>query len=75
MVQEEFTLFAQICEKLSHTKSTKEKVNTLAQYLEELSEVTLAIAVNFLSGRIFDPESKLLLNLAQYDNKCFIFHI
>ena len=63
-MQEQFIIFAQICEGLSNIKSIKEKVNILSRYLEELSEISLPIAVTFLSGRIFEPESHLLLHIA-----------
>ncbi len=63
-MQEGFIIFAQICERLSNIKSTNEKVNIMSTYLEGLPEVSLPIAVTFLSGRIFDPESKLLLHVA-----------
>ena len=63
-MQEQFIIFAQICEGLSNIKSIKEKVNILSRYLEELSEISLPIAVTFLSGRIFEPESRLLLHIA-----------
>lgn len=63
-MQEGFIIFAKICERLSNIKSTNEKVNIMSTYLEGLPEVSLPIAVTFLSGRIFDPESKLLLHVA-----------
>ena len=62
--QEPFIKFAQVCERLSNIKSIKKKVDSLSEYLEGLSEISLPIAVTFLSGRIFEPESRLLLHVA-----------
>jgi DNA ligase-1 len=62
--QEPFIKFAQVCKRLSNIKSIKKKVDILSEYLEGLSEISLPIAVTFLSGRIFEPESRLLLHVA-----------
>jgi len=59
---EEFRTFAENCEIISLTRSKKEKIGTLAKYLAGLPDVSLKIAVHLFSGRIFPPESQLLVN-------------
>ena len=61
---DEFNAFARCCEKLSITKSKNEKIDILGAYLSELTEVSLPIAVLFLSGKIFPPDSTLSVNVA-----------
>ena len=61
---DEFNAFARCCEKLSITKSKNEKIDILGAYLSELTDVSLPIAVLFLSGKIFPPDSTLSVNVA-----------
>lgn len=61
---DEFRIFAQKCEEISLTKSKNKKANILAEYLSELTYVALPIVVLFFSGRIFPPESRLLVKVA-----------
>jgi DNA ligase 1 len=61
---DEFRIFAQKCEEISLTKSKNKKVNILAEYLSELTYVALPIVVLFFSGRIFPPDSRLLVKVA-----------
>jgi DNA ligase-1 len=61
---EEFRTFAENCETISRTRSKNEKIGILAEYLKGLSDDSLKIAVLLYSGRIFPPESRLLVNIS-----------
>jgi DNA ligase 1 len=61
---EEFRTFAENCEIISRTRSKNEKIGILAEYLKGLSDDSLKIAVLLYSGRIFPPESRLLVNIS-----------
>src|SRR6185503_5228230 len=64
LMVDEFNAFARCCEKLSITKSKNEKIDILGAFLSELTDVSLPIAVLFLSGKIFPPDSTLSVNVA-----------
>jgi DNA ligase-1 len=56
--------FAQKCEEISHTRSNNEKVKILSKYLSDLTPTSLPIVVLLFSGRVFAPQSGLLLKVA-----------
>ena len=59
-----FRHFVDICEKIRAAASKNLKVNILSDYLLFLNDdESLTIAVLFLSGRIFPPGSKFVMNL------------
>jgi DNA ligase-1 len=60
----QFRYFVEICEKIRAAASKNLKVNILSDYLLFLNDdESLTIAVLFLSGRIFPPGSKFVMNL------------
>ncbi|HEY7108214.1 MAG TPA: ATP-dependent DNA ligase [Nitrososphaeraceae archaeon] len=61
---DKFMTFAQNCEEISLTRSTNEKVKILSKYLSMLTPTSLPIVVLLFSGRIFAPQSGLLLKVA-----------
>ena len=59
----QFSHFANTCEKIRETSSKNMKVNVLSEYLSSLDDECLPIAVLFLSNRIFPAGSNFVVNI------------
>ena len=58
-----FSLFVETCEKIRSTTKKNEKINIISNYITNLDETSLSIAVLFLSGRVFPIGSTRTLNI------------
>ena len=58
-----FSLLAKTCEKIGSTSKKNEKIEIISAYISDLDEISLSIAVRFLSGRVFPAGSNLTLNI------------
>jgi DNA ligase 1 len=58
-----FSHFVNLCEEVRGIKSKNMKVRLLARYLSSLDNVSLSIAVLFLSSRVFPLGSKFAINI------------
>jgi DNA ligase 1 len=57
-----FSHFVKLCEEIRITKSKNMKVRLLSRYLSSLNDLSLSIAVLFLSNSIFPLGSKFVIN-------------
>ena len=48
---DQFSLFVETCEKIRSTTKKNEKIDIISNYITNLDETSLSIAVLFLSGR------------------------
>jgi DNA ligase-1 len=58
-----FSLFVETCEKIRSTTKKNEKIDIISNYITNLDETSLSIAVLFLSGRAFPIGSTRTLNI------------
>ena len=58
-----FSLFVETCEKIRSTTKKNEKIDIISNYITNLDETSLSIAVLFLSGRVFPIGSTRTLNI------------
>jgi DNA ligase 1 len=58
-----FSLFVETCEKIRSTTKKNEKIDIISNYITNLNETSLSIAVLFLSGRVFPIGSTRTLNI------------
>ncbi len=58
-----FSAFAETCEAIRVTQSKNKKVDLISQYISDLNEDSLYIAVLFLSGKVFPRGSPYNLNI------------
>ncbi len=58
-----FSLFVETCEKIRSTTKKNEKIDIISNYIANLDETSLSIAVLFLSGRAFPIGSTRTLNI------------
>jgi len=58
-----FSLFVATCEKIRSTTKKNEKIDIISNYITNLDETSLSIAVLFLSGRAFPIGSTRTLNI------------
>ena len=58
-----FSLFVETCEKIRFTTKKNEKIDIISNYITNLDETSLSIAVLFLSGRVFPIGSTRTLNI------------
>ncbi len=63
MRSSEFSLFVDVCERVRQTPSKNAKVGIIAEYLSQLEDYSLPVAVLFLSGATFPKGSGLALNV------------
>jgi DNA ligase-1 len=61
--EEEFSVFAGLCDKVASTSSKNSKVQLMASYLGQLDGKSLQAAVLFLSGSVFPKGSGAALNI------------
>lgn len=62
-VPSKFSCFVDVCEKVRQTSSKNAKVAAIAEYLAELDDASLPVAVLFFSGAAFPKGSGLALNV------------
>jgi DNA ligase 1 len=60
---DQFSLFVETCEKIRSTTKKNEKIDIISNYITNLDETSLSIAVLFLSGRAFPIGSTRTLNI------------
>jgi DNA ligase 1 len=60
---DQFSLFVETCEKIRSTTKKNEKIDIISNYVTNLDETSLSIAVLFLSGRAFPIGSTATLNI------------
>jgi DNA ligase 1 len=60
---DQFSLFVETCEKIRSTTKKNEKIDIISNYITNLDETSLSIAVLFLSGRAFPIGSTATLNI------------
>lgn len=60
---DQFSLFVETCEKIRSTTKKNEKIDIISNYITNLDETSLSIAVLFLSGRAFPIGSTTTLNV------------
>ncbi|MDW3631011.1 MAG: ATP-dependent DNA ligase [Nitrososphaeraceae archaeon] len=60
---DQFSLFVETCEKIRSTTKKNEKINIISNYITNLDETSLSIAVLFLSGRALPIGSTRTLNI------------
>src|SRR5918995_635138 len=60
---DEFSLFVETCEKIRSTTKKNEKIEIISNYISNLDETSLSIAVLFLSGRALPIGSTRTLNI------------
>src|ERR671912_528951 len=60
---DEFSLFVETCEKIRSTTKKNEKIEIISNYITNLDETSLSIAVLFLSGRALPIGSTRTLNI------------
>ena len=60
---DQFSLFVETCEKIRSTTKKKEKIDIISNYITNLDETSLSIAVLFLSGRALPIGSTRTLNI------------
>src|SRR5215207_2123045 len=58
-----FSLFVETCEKIRSTTKKNEKIDIISNYITNLDETSLSIAVLFLSGRGLPIGSTRTLNI------------
>ena len=60
---DQFSLFVETCEKIRSTTKKNEKIEIISNYITNLDETSLSIAVLFLSGRALPIGSTRTLNI------------
>ena len=60
---DQFSYFVETCEKIRSTTKKNEKIDIISNYITNLDETSLSIAVLFLSGRAFPIGSTTTLNI------------
>jgi DNA ligase 1 len=60
---DQFSLFVETCEKIRSTTKKNEKIDIISNYITNLDETSLSIAVLFLSGRALPIGSTRTLNI------------
>jgi DNA ligase-1 len=60
---DQFSLFVETCEKIRSTTKKNEKIDIISNYITNLDETSLSIAVLFLSGRALPIGSTKTLNI------------
>ena len=60
---DQFSLFVETCEKIRSTPKKNEKIDIISNYITNLDETSLSIAVLFLSGRALPIGSTRTLNI------------
>lgn len=60
---DQFSLFVETCEKIRSTTKKNEKIDIISNYITNLDETSLSIAVLFLSGRTLPIGSTRTLNI------------
>lgn len=60
---DQFSLFVETCEKIRSTTKKNEKIEVISNYISNLDETSLSIAVLFLSGRALPIGSTKTLNI------------
>ena len=60
---DQFSLFVETCEKIRSTTKKNEKIEIISNYISNLDETSLSIAVLFLSGRALPIGSTRTLNI------------
>ncbi len=58
-----FEGFAKLCKTLEYTSSRKDKAKLISTYLIGLSSPDAALAIQFLTGRVFPEQSRKKLEI------------